>query len=151
MITCATCNKALKPVVFKGHLATCAQPTKSKQELGLRVEQITEKGVITCAVSYCGLTWQTDFSDKQLLGVLTNLQLKSPNCSLFKTRSSFMQVWAKVEDLEDDMDRMRHVQVLLEQVSQFESLRQDSEFRRMLKVQEKLEQPLSYFKQAGLM
>lgn len=62
-----------------------------------------------------------------------------------------MQVWAKVEDLEDDMDRMRHVQVLLEQVSQFESLRQDSEFRRMLKVQEKLEQPLSYFKQAGLM
>lgn len=91
--------------------------------------------MITCAVSYCGLTWQTDFSDKQLLGVLTNLQLKSPNCSLFKTRSSFMQVWARLEDLEDDMDRMRHVQVLLEQVSQFESLRQDSEFRRMLKVQ----------------
>lgn len=46
-----------------------------------------------------------------------------------------MQVWARLEDLEDDMDRMRHVQVLLEQVSQFESLRQDSEFRRMLKVQ----------------
>ncbi len=140
----------MKPVVFKGHLAACVQPDKFRQELGLRVEQITNKGVITCAVSYCGLTWQTDFSDKQLLGVLTNLKLNSPNCSLFKARSVFMQEWAQVEDLEDDIDKMRHVQSLLEQVSQFESLRQDLDFRKMLKVQQKLEQPLSYFRQAGM-